>query len=101
MANIPFGLATHAYIYFDISAHEKSLFLFFYKYIMLNEVKNLVKTSDGNGFEPLDFTQRIDHFGGFDASGNTCSLIGKLGQTWRDVNINNTQNMEIFRPFNR
>ena len=24
----------------------------------------------------------IDHFGGFDASGNTCSLIGKLGQTW-------------------
>ena len=43
----------------------------------------------------------IDHFGGFDASGNTCSLIGKLGQTWRDVNINNTQNMEMFRPFNR
>ena len=43
----------------------------------------------------------LDHFGGFDASGNTCSLIGKLGQTWRDVNINNMQNMEIFRPFNR
>ena len=44
----------------------------------------------------------IDHFGDFDASGNMCSLIGKLGQTWWDVKyINNTQNMEIFRPFNR
>ena len=48
----------HIPIYFDISAHEKSLFLFFYKCIMLNEVKNLFKTSDGNGFEPLDFTSK-------------------------------------------
>ena len=26
----------------------------------------------------------IDHFGGFPSSGNTCSLIEKLGQTWRN-----------------